>query len=403
MSSVENEQKEISVLNVINILMKNFKLIFIITLVSMVTILTLAIVGKMMPPEKSFMPDKYSPTSIVMLNSSSSSGGLDSLLGNSGMGALAGLAGLSGGEGTSDIDLAKKLATTDTFIQKLNNTFNLDEKYETITSEYPKTALKNIIKTNLQLKVDELSGLLEISYTDIDKYLATDIVNEATSLLEEEFTKIDIVRNKSQLSLAEDNKQKLESEMEWIARETIKFQKKHNLIDVDIVFEQLMRQMSTLQTSLLNKEIEIENYKMISSIKDPGYKRLINERLALENAISKLESGKAGNFPPVAKLPELALELQELKADMAVKQAVYKTIVQQYEALKLTSGGTGPTFQVIEKAMVPEIKSEPSRGKICIIGSVAGFFLSLLVLFFKELWADIKSDPEKLKKLKGKA
>lgn len=400
-SEIQNNE-DIEFIDFIGFIFRNLKTISIITIISMVIVLSISILSLKLPPEVNFLPNKYSPKSLVILNSAASGGMLDSLMGNSGMGALAGLAGLPGGEsGPTEADLAIRLAKTNSFITKLDETFNLSEIYKTNTKKNPKTSLAIIINKNLKIEQDENSGLLEISYTDTDKFLATKIANKATVLLENEFSKIDSIRNKNQFNLARENKIKIETEMERIAKETILFQKKHNLIDVDTVFEQIMKQMSTLQTSLLNKEVEIENYKMISSIKDPAYKRLVNEKLAIMNAISKLESGHSGKFPPVDKLPELALELQELKSDMAIQQAVYKTIVQQYEALKLTEGGSGPTFQVLEMAVVPEIKSEPSRAKICIIFSILGFIISLIIVFAKEFWQNVKRNPTIINKLKG--
>lgn len=392
--------KEIDILDIIAILLKNFKLIVSISLLFMIGVVTYSVVSKLIPNEKSYLPDVYSPESLVILNSSNS--GSSSMLGSSGMGALAGLAGISGSvTGPTEADLAIKLATTNSFINKLNDSFNLSDVYNTNSLKHPKTELKKIVEMKLTLKVDEDSGLLVITYTDINKELATKIVNKATEILEEEFSKIDNIRNNEQLEVIRNNKTKIEAEIQEISNETINFQKKNNLIDVDIVFSELTKQMSKLQSSLLSKDIEIENYSLISNIQDPGYKRLVNEKSAIQNAIKKLENGDAGNFPPVKNLPELGLELQELKARMSIKQALYKNIVQQYEALKLTTSSSSPTFQVLEMAEVPEQKSGPSRGKLCIIVSFTGFFLSLFIVFFKEVWISIKNDPAKMKRLKG--
>lgn len=403
MSEIEirKTEDEIDLLKIVSILLKNIKWIIGLPTISMIITVTYAIISLILPQDKSYMPNVYSPKSTVLINSSSD-GAINSLLSNSGMGSLAGLAGLSGSSsGPSNSSLAIKLATTNSFINKLNDTFKLSTIYDTKESKHPLTNLKNIINSKLTLKMDGKSGLLEISYTDVDKNLATDIVNKATSLLEEEFAKIDIIRNNNQFALVEENKIKVEQEIENIKKNIVLFQKKHHLVDVNIVFGELMKLMSTMQTALLNKEIEIENYSLVSNIKDPGFKRLANERKSIINAIHKLEEGEAGNYPPVKDLPELALELDQLRAEMDIQQAVYKTIIQQYETLKLTSTGTGPTFQVLERAEIPEIKSGPSRAKLCISVAFASFFLSIFFVFMKEVYFNIKNDPEKMRRLRG--
>jgi len=402
MSNIENiKDDEVDLLDLISILIKNIKSIIIISGVCMLGIVIYAFISLKLPQEKSYMPNKYSPRTLVMLNSSKGGSALDSMINSSGLGAFAGLAGISGGGSLSDSELAIKLVTTFSFIEKINNEFDLMNVYELMDSERPETDLREAIATRLSLSEDEKTGLLTVTYTDINKYLATDIVNRVTDLLEEEFDKIDIIRNKSQLSVIQDKKQKVEVELNRLQNDILSFQKKYNLLDVNVVFKELMTQISELQSQLLMKNVALESYSKISSIQDPGYLKLVAEKEAISNAIKKLQSGEAGDYPPLRDLPELSLELEFLKRELQVQTTVYQSLITQLETLKLTADGTGPTFQVLEKARVPEIKSGPSRGKLCIIVTFAGFFFSIFFVFLKEAWLNIKNDPEKIKKLKG--
>lgn len=397
------KEDEIDLLDLINILIRNWKFILTITLIGMISIIIISFLSLKLPPQKSFMPNVYSPKSTVILNNNNNSGGgMESLLKSSGMNSLAGIAGFSlGGSSISDGALAKTLVTKSSFIRQLDNEFNLSDIYNIHRSKHPRTTLRRNISASLKLEIDSDTGLLEISYTHIDRDLATNIVNKITDLLEIEFSKIDLIRNKNQFALAEENKLKVEQEIKRLSLNLITFQKKHNLIDVKIVFEKLMEQMSTMQSSLLVKEVEIQSYGFVSNINDPGYKKLVYEKNAILNAIEKLESGEVGNYPPIKDLPELSLELGNLMSEIDIQKAVYKTIIQQYETLKLTAGGTGPTFQVLEKADIPEIKSGPSRGKLCVIVTFSGFFFSIFFVFIKEVFINIKNDPEKMKRLRG--
>lgn len=409
MSYIENHNSEnnntdsvIDILAIISVLIKNIKLILGITIVFMIGVLVYAAVSIKLPAEISYLPNQYSSRSTVILNNSESSGGLDSVLAASGMGGLAGLAGISGKSGSiSDSQLAMELVTTHSFIEKINNEFNLDKVYETYASDHPETNLRKAILGRLDLSMDDESGLLTISYTDIDKHLATNIVNAITDLLEEEFNKIDTIRNKNQLKVVEDKRLKVEIELDRLENEILSFQNKHNLVDVNIVFSELMKQIAELQSQLLMKNVAIDSFSQISSIRDPGYLKLVSERDALVRAIEIVEEGKTGNYPPLDKLPELSLKLEYLKRELDVQATVYKSIITQIESLKLTTDGTGPTFQVLEMARIPEIKSGPSRGKLCIIVTLVGFFLSIIFVFIKDAWLAIRNDPDKMMVLKG--
>lgn len=402
--STDNELKDddFDIFDLLSILFKNRKIIILITIFFIICVLSFAIASILLPPEKSFLPNRYSSRSIVMLNSVDGGSSIDSILASSGMSSLAGLAGFSGSSGSiSESKLAMKLVTTYSFIEKINMEFKLDQVYKTYQSDYPETDLKKAISERLILSEDDETGLLTISYTDIDKILATNIVNRVTDLLEEEFDKIDIIRNRNQLSVVEEKKSKVEMELERLQSEILNFQNKHNLIDVNVVFSELMKQVAELQSQLLMKNVAIDSYSQISSIKDPGYLKLLSERDALANAIKLVESGETGDYPPLDKLPELSLKLEYLKRELDVQATVYKSLIAQIESLKLTSDGTGPTFQVLEKARVPEKKSDPSRSKIVVLLTFAGFFFSIFFVFIKEALLSIKNDPLKMRKLKG--
>lgn len=402
MQDNENDKvDEVDLLGLIGIIYKNLKWIVGITLLFIIGVLIYSIISIILPPEDSYLPNQYSPKALIIINSSEDNS-INSMLSGSGLTSIASLAGIPvGGAKTSNRALAKKLVSTNTFLDKIANEFDLGDVYNTHGEKFPKTILREKIDSKLSLSVDEDSGILEISYTDINKELATNIVNRVTDHLEEDFSKIDAIRNRDQTSLIEDKMSIVEDEMKSLQNSVIEFQTKYNIMDVDIVSNELVSQVARLQENLLLKEVEIESYGKVSNIKDPGYIKLINERDAILNSIKKLENGEVGNFPPLKDLPKLSLEINKLKQEAEIKVTAYKALVAQYETLKLTSEGTGPVFQILEYAETPERKSGPSRGLLCIIVTFAGFIISILFVFMKEFWLNIKHDPEKMKRIKG--
>jgi uncharacterized protein involved in exopolysaccharide biosynthesis len=60
-----------------------------------------------------------------------------------------------------------------------------------------------------------------------------------------------------------------------------------------------------------------------------------------------------------------------------------------------------PVFQVLEMAEVPDQKSGPSRGLICIIAIFAAGFFAFFLAFCLNAIANIKKDPEAMAKLRG--
>ena len=103
-----------------------------------------------------------------MLNSESGGGGLNSMLNSSGLGSLASIAGISGNNGgISDSALAIKLVTTNSFLYKINEEFNLESIYLIQNSKFPKTELKSIINSKLILEEEPVITSYSIHYTKL--------------------------------------------------------------------------------------------------------------------------------------------------------------------------------------------------------------------------------------------
>jgi len=60
-----------------------------------------------------------------------------------------------------------------------------------------------------------------------------------------------------------------------------------------------------------------------------------------------------------------------------------------------------PTFQIYEKASVPERKAGPSRPKICVVVAAASLLFGVLLAFVVEYFARSLRDPANRNKLKG--
>jgi tyrosine-protein kinase Etk/Wzc len=101
----------------------------------------------------------------------------------------------------------------------------------------------------------------------------------------------------------------------------------------------------------------------------------------------------------LSKMTQLGAQYLVLQNDVTVQQAILSTLKQQYETARLEEMDTSRTFQVIEKAEVPELHSGPGRTKIAIIAVLAGFFVAILAAFIMEYMDKIRTDPIESKKL----
>ena len=64
-----------------------------------------------------------------------------------------------------------------------------------------------------------------------------------------------------------------------------------------------------------------------------------------------------------------------------IRDASSQLIVSQMHNLMTTAASESYVFRVIDSAIAPEIKTSPSRAIICIIGTILGSFIGLLLIF----------------------
>ncbi len=400
-NNIKPSEDEISLIDLLAVLLKHKKFIIILTLAGALGVLGFAIGSLVLPNDKSYYPNYYTPKAIVKINDSSS-GGLD--LGGA-TSTLSSLVGLSVKSGGSTYGVAQKYAKSNSFVDKVINKMDLIKIYELTDSKKPLVSARETFKNNLFLEQDTDSNTMEISYKSIDGKLAANIVNTVVRLLEETFKNMSTDENIIQKQLLEDQLEFAKVKIGSLEEQLQFYGKKYGIYDIKTYAEERATALSTLRSEFLSKEISIESYKAYSNIiDDPGLRQLKIERNSLKATIEKQEKGYmiGGITVPSEKdLPGIFLDYNKLSLEYQMQGKLYASLAQQYELIKLKTDSIAPKFLVYEQAVPPLIKSGPSRGKLCIIVTMAIFFLAIFGAFIIEFIGNIKKDPVEMAKLKG--
>ena len=331
----KSDMDDISLLDLASVLWKRKLLIVLFTSIAMLFIVTYSITSILLPSDKSFLPNIYSPKSLMIINDSKSSGGaLSSMISSSGMSGLASLTGISASGGQTYSSLAVYLVKTNTFLDTVIEKFNLVERYE--IEKYPKAATREKLQELLTANFDDESGVFSISFTDIDPQFAQEVVNFSVEYMENMFEELGLDQNK--------------------------------------------RKKQNLEINLQNTLDEIQN--------------LETETRELAHTIAR--GGQTADGKSVI------LEMARLEMELNAQKQVYTQLKTEYELLKVQMASEKPVFQILERAEVPDRKSGPSRGMLCIIVTFAAGFFAVMLAFALEAIENVKKDPEAMKKLTGK-
>jgi uncharacterized protein involved in exopolysaccharide biosynthesis len=331
------DDDEISLIDLFAVLWRRKTMILLITLAAAAGVVVFSIVSLVLPPESSPLPNKYTPQALMLINDSSSSGGgMASMLNSSGLAGLAGLAGVTAGGSTSS-DLAAYLVSANTLLDSVVDEFDLLVRYKIERPEKkaksPRADSRKALKKALTAAYEEKSGVFSISFTDVDGAFAQRVVNYCVNYLQAWFDELGVDKNK----LEKENLEK----------------------NIENAYDEI-------------RKLELETRRLEQSIQRGG-----------------------------VNMPSISLELNRIQMELEAQRQVYTQLKVQYELLKVTMASEKPVFQILEMAEIPDQKSGPSRGLICIIVVFAAAFFSVFLAFVLNAVENLKQDPEAMAKLRG--
>ncbi|MDR1903461.1 MAG: lipopolysaccharide biosynthesis protein [Treponema sp.] len=146
-------------------------------------------------------------------------------------------------------------------------------------------------------------------------------------------------------------------------------------------------------------DLGVDKNKLEKENLEKNIENTLKEIQNLEVESHSLEGTVSGRV--AASMPSITFEQNRIALELTAQRQVYSQLKVQYELLKITMASEKPVFQVLEMAEVPDQKSGPSRGLLCIIVTFAAGFLSIFLAFVLNAIANIKKDPEAMAKLRG--
>lgn len=213
----DKKSDEISLLDLIAVVFKYLKMEIIIVVAAMIFAVAISVISIVMPPEKSFLPNKYKSYSTMLINENASSGSsVASALSASGLGSLMGV---SGGAVSTYSSLALYLSSSKSLLDAVVDNFNILAREEFEKSKYPRSDSRKWVSDKLKGSIDEENGIFTIEFEYIDPKFACDVVNFVVDWISNKFDELGIDKNKIQKSNLEKNIQSSFAEIQRLQKE----------------------------------------------------------------------------------------------------------------------------------------------------------------------------------------
>jgi uncharacterized protein involved in exopolysaccharide biosynthesis len=119
----------------------------------------------------------------------------------------------------------------------------------------------------------------------------------------------------------------------------------------------------------------------------------------LEREIQDLE--RSANMTYNAPALNITMETRRINMELNAQQQIYTQLKVQLELTNTAIASETPVFQILETARVPDLKSGPSRGMLCIMVTLGAFFFSLLAVFVLTQLEKIRDDEEAMERFRA--
>ena len=207
--------------------------------------------------------------------------------------------------------------------------------------------------------------------------------------------------NRSFLTLAKKNRLFVEQRLNTTGQELQQaeesfrsFQQTHGVIALDAQVELSMRTIAEIEAALVQKDIEINSLKGMSTAENPDLDRLIAEKRALMGKRAKLlgeDSPKSaikkngGSFSlTMQQTPEIGLEYLRLKREVLIKEKTFELLTAQYEMAKIEEVKDDIAFQILDPPALPKYRFSPKRKLMTLVGALIGFVSAVAIVLTQE-------------------
>jgi len=345
-----------------------------------------------------FLSKRYTALTTVLppQQSSSLSSALMSQIGN--LGSLGALAGSSMGlKNPNDMYVAmfKSRTVEDAMIQR----FDLMKEYR---QKYMSTARK-AFESHATVDSGTKDNLIHISVEDKDPKRAAEMANAYV----EEYRELS-----QHLAISEASQRRLffEQQLEQAkdnlanAEEALKeTQQKTGMIQLDSQARALIESAAGLRAQITAKEVQLQGMRTYGTSENADVVQTQQELESLRTQLAKLggnaDDSSAGLIMPKGQVPQAGIEYVRKLRDVKYNETIFEILARQFEMAKLDEAKEGALIQVVDPAIVPDYKSSPKRGLITIAAAVAGLFIGIFVVLFREGLGRLRQNPEQRERL----
>jgi capsular polysaccharide transport system permease protein len=238
----------------------------------------------------------------------------------------------------------------------------------------------------LDIRYDEVSSILYISFLHTDKNIAQNILKDIIKEAEDRLNLYNHQISQKHLKFVVAETTKYKTLVDNSIKALEQWQNKHKFLDPSNEATSSLEILASLQTKLIEKTLELkklQTFQTSSSIEIINIKQSIKE---IRNSIEELNSRLSGKNPN--RINKDIFEYTQLKATLELHNELYKQSLLQLQNAQVSQNKQSKTMQVLVNPSLASSYSLPNKPKeiitILLIMTLLYGIISLLIAIIKD-------------------
>lgn len=287
-------------------------------------------------------------------------------------------------------DLYVAMLRSRTIEDKLIERFDLMTIYDVSIRERARSKFKEMSKISAARE-----GTIVISTEDTDPKRAAELANGYVEELYK-LTQVLAITESSQRRLFFERhlleaKDKL-SAAELAARQQLA---QGGVVKVDEQGRSIVTTTAQWRAKISAQEVQISAMRAFASDANPDLKLAQRELEAMQAALAKLEDGPGKGQGASSK----GLQSLRVLRDVKYYETLYELLAKQYEVARIDESKDASLIQVLDKAVVPELKSKPKRAVMVLLAAAVAAFAVTLWISLAYFLQCARRNPEQARRL----
>ncbi|SYZ74203.1 putative Lipopolysaccharide biosynthesis protein [Candidatus Zixiibacteriota bacterium] len=238
-------------------------------------------------------------------------------------------------------------------------------------------------------------GLLQITYSDRNPAMAAQIANSYADELDKLNREVSTSRARTARDFISGRLAEVSRDLDSARLALKDFQDKYKAIDLDQQTQLAIQSAVGLKVALAESEIDLKVKEKSLSPNHPDVIALRRKIEEIKGQILALENGTGDGSIlslPVASVPALRIKLAELTGRVKEAEALYQTLSQQLENVKIQEKMDTPTISVLDMAYPPDLPYRPQKTRIVLASTAGAVFLAIFLALFLNYLSNLKKN-----------